>query len=154
LHDPPNLEIRMRVTSPCAVSGPHAREVFSKRCLSPHQAIGSDRAGHEHPVRAPDNAWSFPGTCAPSSAGRFVRRNPAEACWWHTWTGRSVLRSNSSGSRPARSATSLQRRSKFCSRFPVGDGKTNGLSIDTGWRSSNSANSAGIGASRSSHRFG
>ena len=38
--------------------------------------------------------------------------------------------------------------------FPVGDGKTNGLSIDTGWRSSNSASSAGTGTSRSSHRFG
>ena len=154
---PPNLEIGGRVTSPCAVSRryvlSHAPEVSSERCLSPHQALGLDRAGHEHPVPAPDNAWSFPATCAPSSAGQFVRRNPAGACSWHTWIGRSsdrILRDR--GRRVPRSV--LQRRRKFCSLFPVGDGKTNGLSIDTGWRSSNSASSAGTGTSRSSHRFG
>ena len=70
------------------------------------------------------------------------------------YVDRKVFRSNSSGSSSARSAISLQRRRKFCSRLPVGDGKTNGLSIDTGWRSSNSANSAGTGTSRSSHRLG
>src|SRR5580700_12272321 len=91
--DPAKPLDRRRVTSPCVVSRryvlSHAPEVSSERCLSPHQALGSDRAGHEHPVPAPDNAWSFPATCVPSSAGQFVRRNPAGACWWHTWTGRS-----------------------------------------------------------------
>src|SRR5579863_3068204 len=43
------------------------------------------------------------------------------------YVDRKVFRSNSSGSKPARSAISLQRRRKFCSRLPVGDGKTNGL---------------------------
>src|SRR5580658_3637420 len=70
------------------------------------------------------------------------------------YVDRKVFRSNSSGSRPARSATSLQRLRKFCSRLPVGEGNTNGLSIVTGWLSSNSANSTGTGTSRSSHRFG
>src|ERR1700733_14210401 len=42
------------------------------------------------------------------------------------YVDRKVFRSNSSGSRPARSAISLQRRRKFCSRFPVGDGKRTG----------------------------
>src|ERR1700732_4413653 len=68
--------------------------------------------------------------------------------------GPEGFRSNSLGSRLARSATSLQRLRKFCSRLPVGEGNTNGLSIVTGWLSSNSANSAGTGTSRSSHRFG
>src|SRR3984893_6461412 len=70
------------------------------------------------------------------------------------YVDRKVFKSNSSGSRPARSATSLQRRRKFCSRLPVGEGNTNGLSIVIGWFSSNSANSTGTGTSRSSQRFG
>src|ERR1700736_1621925 len=70
------------------------------------------------------------------------------------YVDRKGFRSNSSGSRQARSAISLQRRRKFCSRLPVGEGNTNGLSIVTGGLSSNSANSAGTGTSRSSHRFG
>src|SRR6266404_1777104 len=37
------------------------------------------------------------------------------------YVDRKVFRSNSSGSRPARSATSLQRLRKFCSRLPVGE---------------------------------
>ena len=90
---PPTLSLGWRVTFPCTVSRRYvvsrAQEVSSERCLSPHQVLGLDRAGHAHPVRAPDNAWSFPGTCVPSSAGRFARQNLAEACWWHTWTGRS-----------------------------------------------------------------
>src|SRR5580700_10559346 len=91
--DPAKPLDRRRVTSPCVVSRryvlSHAPEVSSERCLSPHRALGLDRAGHEHPVPARGNAWSFPATCAPSSAGQFVRRNPAGAYWWHTWTGRS-----------------------------------------------------------------
>jgi hypothetical protein len=69
----------------------HEQQVKARQrgFLSAHRALGSDRAGHEHRVPAPDSAWSFPKTCAPSSAGPFVRRNPAGACWWRTWTGRS-----------------------------------------------------------------
>src|SRR6266436_914832 len=70
------------------------------------------------------------------------------------YVDRKVFRSNSSGSRPARSATSLQRLRKFCSRLPVGEGNRNRLSIVTGWLSSNSANSTGTGTSRSSQRLG
>ena len=58
----------------------HASEVSSERCLSLHQVLGLDRAGRAHPVRAPDNAWSFQRLVPhPVLHGSYVETSPEHA---------------------------------------------------------------------------